>query len=585
MKLFKIFIIFYAFNISAQVENNIDWKTTFEKSNFFSTSSYNETIDYFAMLEQNSPYAKLKTFGVSPQGRELKYLVISKRKHFEPSSIDKSSEAVILINNGIHSGEIEGKDASMLMLREILITKEKEALLENVILLVVPIFNVDGHERTSKFNRINQNGPIEMGWRTTSQNLNLNRDFVKADTPEMQAFLKFFSEWMPDLFIDTHTTDGADYQYHITYEISKGPNVYSRTASFVKEKIIPFIEEEMHDKGFLIAPYVGFKGENPESGLIDWISMPRLSNGYANAQNKIGLLIETHMIKPYKERVFSTKALLLLVLEFANLHHKEISELCDEADIEVAKHFAINRNYFPTQYKLSTMYENFLFKGIKFKEDSSWISGTKKIEYTGEKYDVLIPYFNKFIVTDSVQAPSAYIIPPEWNIVSDRLCLHGIKMDKLRKDTMIVITKYKFYNIKFNSSPYEGRFPVTVDYNKVIVNEKIRKGSVIIKTNQRTIKLILAALEPKSPDSFIRWGFMNQIFERKEYFENYVMEKIAEEMIKTNLSLKSEFDKKLFEDEKFRNDPNARLNFFYEKSPYFDSKLNEYPIFRVENSF
>src|SRR5690606_39622609 len=214
-----------------------DWTTKFERSDFLETARYNESINYFKQLADHSEYAELITFGVSPQGRDLKCIIVSKDKAFTPADAKKTGKPVILLINGIHSGEIEGKDASMILLREILITKEKDKMLDDVILLIVPIFNVDGHERAGKYNRINQNGPVEMGWRTTAQNLNLNRDWMKADAPEMKAMLKLFSAWLPDFFIDSHTTDGADYQYTITYSIETEQDVYEGTSEFNKKYI------------------------------------------------------------------------------------------------------------------------------------------------------------------------------------------------------------------------------------------------------------------------------------------------------------------------------------------------------------
>ncbi len=265
----------------AQTKENINWQTTFEKSNYLSTSKYDETIEYFKRIADYSKYAELKTIGISPQCRELKCLIVSKKKTFTSAKVKSNNDAVILINNGIHSGEIEGKDASMLLLREMLIDKTKENIFDNVTLLFVPVFNVDGHERSSPYNRINQNGPTNMGWRTTAQNFNLNRDFAKEETPEMKALLKLYSEWLPDIFIDTHTTDGADYQYTITYGITKHQDVPPATQKLVNTKLIPHFEKDVNDAGFLIMPYVGFVKGDYKNGIRDWVSTLRFSHSYA----------------------------------------------------------------------------------------------------------------------------------------------------------------------------------------------------------------------------------------------------------------------------------------------------------------
>jgi hypothetical protein len=576
-------LIVFPFSLISQTVTQSEWETKFEKSNFLSSPNYEETNYYFSKLEKHSPYAKIVSIGKSPQGREINAIIVSKDKYFTPESAKKSGKPIVLIICGIHSGEIEGKDAGMLLMREILITKEKEHFLDNSILLFVPIFSVDGHERSSKYNRINQNGPTEMGWRTTSQNINLNRDWIKADAPEMQAMLKFFSTWLPDFFIDSHTTNGADYQYTVTYGIEKFRTLYSSLSNEVTKIFIPFMEKRMNEEGYLVAPYVGFKDGILEKGIVDWASPPRFSNGYSAYQNRMGLLVETHMLKPFKDRVFSTKAMFEVVLEYVNKNAAKLIQLNKEADVNSVKNFLTNGEYFPITLKGTTESEPFLFKGIKFNKDSSEISGTTRITYTGEPFNLEIPFYNKSEVVDSISVPKGYIIPKEWNELVNRLELHGIKVESIQNDSEMAVTKYKFKNVKFQTTPYEGKQQVNAEYDSYKESVMITKGDYFISTNQRGVRIILTALEPKSADSFLRWGFLNAIFERKEYFEGYVMEKLAAEMINENPDLKKEFESKLKSDEQFRNNPYARLSFFYERSPYYDKNLNVYPILRVEN--
>ncbi len=576
-----IFLIFVSFLSHAQNNFNEKWKTVFENSGYLSTADYEKSMSYFKMFAENYPEVKMSSFGKSPQGRDLNFLIISKDKLFTPESVKKAGKPVVFIVNGIHSGEIEGKDACMLLLREILVTKEKKELIEDAVLIIVPIFSVDGHERKSKYSRINQNGPEEMGWRTTAQNLNLNRDWIKADAPEMQAMLKLFSKWLPDLFIDTHTTDGADYQYTVTYGLDKFQNLYSGLAGMVKKDLIPHLEKRVEEQGFLISPYAGFKAGQPDSGLVDWPSTPRFSNGYATVRNRIGLLVETHMMKPYKERVFGTKAILVAALEYVKHNKTALLRMNNEADSETVRRFAKEKNYFPLIFKVNNNASTYKYKGIEAVKEMSSISGATKIVYTGKTYEKTIPYFNDVSIMDSVTAPFAYIIPREWSIIVDRLALHGVKIDTVDKEITLEVQRYIFKNVKFNSAPYEGRQPVTCQYDTYTEKVNVKKGSFIVRTDQRTFKIILMAMEPKSGDSFLRWGFMNQIFEQKEYFEDYVMERVALEMLAADKQLEEEFNKRLAEDEKFRNDPDARLNFFYERSPYSDKAMNVYPVMRV----
>lgn len=565
-----------------------DWETNFEKSGFVSTADYEQTMEYFQRLADSSEFAWFYNFGISPQNRELEYLIVTKEDISEPEfpqtgvSIRRISKPVVLIINGIHSGEIEGKDASMLLLREILVTKEKEYLLDNLNIIVVPIFNVDGHEMKRKYNRINQNGPEEMGWRTTAQNLNLNRDWMKADAPEMQAMLNLVNEWNPDFIIDTHTTDGADYQYTITYSVEKHENIFPETAEWLKNNFIPFLEREVTLKGHLIHPYVYLKNwqKGLDDGIIDWASSPRLSTGYFALRNRPALLVETHMIKPYKERVYSTKVAIETTLEFVFNNSTELKKINKRADSDSRN---LQDNYLPLAFSNTENFEMTNFKGYEYYWDSSAVSGTKKLVYTDREKDLQIKYFNDLVISDSVKVAKGYYIPPEYSFLVEKLKLHGIKPSFfIRKSRLDTVIRYKFKNVKFSESSYEGRQTVTFDYDTSEEFVDIPAGSYLFLTESTNARLLNNLLEPKSSDSFVRWAFMNQIFEQKEYYEDYVMEKLAEEMLINDPELKKEFEEKLNNDETFRNNSKARLDFFYERSPYPDKQLNVYPVLRVE---
>ncbi|UCH64622.1 MAG: hypothetical protein JSW63_08320 [Ignavibacterium sp.] len=561
------------------------WITYFEKSEFTSTPNYQETMDYFQNLANFSDYADLKDFGISPQGRELKYLIASKESKFEPVKYMKRKKPVLLLINGIHSGEIEGKDASMLLLREIFVSKEKENLLDSLTLLVVPIFSVDGHERKSKYNRINQNGPEEMGWRTTAQNLNLNRDWMKTAAPEMEAMLRLITTWLPDFIIDSHTTNGADYQYTITYAVEKYQNIYPETGAWLKNEFVPFLENGVEKRGFLIHPYIHLKSwhEGFDGGIRDWAASPRFSTGYAALQNRPSLIIETHMIKPYKDRVYSTKAAMESVMEFINSNAAALLNLNMKADENSITDFTNSEKHLPLDYNISEYYEEINLKGYKYYWEPSDISGTQKLVYTDEKKDFNVKYYNDMLVIDSVTVPEGYIIPKEWwQQGISKIEIHGVEPKHFSNDTTIHVTRYKFRNVIFDSLSYEGRQRVSFEIDPYEEEVMIREGDVFISTKQRTLRVIVNLLEPLAGDSYAQWGYMNSIFERAEYYENYVMEKVAENMLLEDPELEKEFRNKLAKDNSFRNDPEARLTFFYKRSPYYDSNYLVYPIMRVE---
>jgi hypothetical protein len=472
----------------------------------------------------------------------------------------------------------------MMLLREILVTKERERMIDDVILLVIPVFSVDGHERSGKYNRINQNGPEEMGWRTTSQNLNLNRDWMKVDTPEMQSMIKLINDWLPDFLIDNHTTNGADYQYTITFAMEYFKSSYSETETMLRDEFSPFLHNKMEEAGFLSFRYVWFKDwrKGFESGLLDDPALPRFSTGYAAVQNRPALLVETHMLKPFKERVFSTKAAIEAVIEFCSLNKNRLVELNRRADENTIKNLIEKKAKLPVRFKLSDKFEMVSFKGIKSIKEESKISGDMKTVYTDQKVDIEVQLFNDVQIEKEINALKFYIIPKEWLIIVERMKFHGINIDTLKEEKSFDVKRYRFSDVKFAQTSYEGRQRVSFTTNEYYEKVKVQAGSFLVNTNQRAVKVIAHLLEPESEDSFVKWGFFNTVFEQKEYFEAYVMEKIAEVMIKENPILLKEFEEKLAGDEKFRNDPYARLNFFYERSPYYDSQLNVYPVMRVE---
>jgi hypothetical protein len=574
-----LLLIFLAYPLSAQ--NNAKWDTYFEKSGFKGTPSYSETVEYFRKFDA-FPEVKMQSIGVSPQGRDIYCLIVSRDKAFAPAEAKSLRKPVVMIISGIHAGEIEGKDASMLLLRDILVTKEKQHLIDSVVLLIVPVFSADGHERRSRHNRINQDGPEETGWRTTAVNLNLNRDWLKADAAEMQHLLKLFNKWMPDFIIDSHTSNGADYQYPVTYSMEKYRNIYEGTALWNKYTFIPKLKENVEQQGFLISPYVQFIQNIPDSGLVEYPAPPRFSTGYCAVQNRPALLIETHMMKPYKERVFATLAVFNSALQYINKNPRELIELNQSADINTAANFIKERKYLPVSFRPSEEPKQFLYKGIEAVQEWSDISGAMKTVYTGKPYEKNIPYFDTVHVADSIQASSAYIIPQEWGLLAERMKLHGIEVEQLKNEETLRVKRYKFKDVKFSASSYEGRQRVEFGYDNYYEEVRVPSGAYIIDTDQRTLRIIMHLLQPESEDSFIRWGFLNTIFEQKEYFESYVMEREAEKMLEENPQLRKDFEERLAADEKFRSSPYQRLYFLYESSPWFDKNYRVYPILIVE---
>jgi len=573
-----IFILILSGIIYPQTANS--WLTFFEKSGYTETPRYDQTMDYFRKFPAETQFASMNTFGISPQGRELNYLVINRKGLNYPEEIRKSGDAVVMVMCGIHAGEIEGKDAMMLLLREMLITKEKFGLLDNLTFIVIPIFNVDGHERVTKYNRINQNGPREMGWRTTAQNLNLNRDFMKADSPEIKAFLKLWAEWKPDIFIDSHTTDGADHQYSVHYSIpvirlSEGQK------KFVEKDFLPFVISETEKDGYLMSPYAGYIDGDPLKGLRDWEATPRFSNGYAGLRKRIGFLIEAHMLKPYKERVFATKSVVESILKSVRNNKNLIVDLNRKADEESVQLTRENKIY-PYGYKTTGKADTLFFRGYKQSKEKSLITGAEIIKFSQEKLEGFTPFYGELGAGNELTLPEGYLLPIEWMEILEPVDYHGLEYSMTDKALNAIVERTRFTEVKFRNRPYEGRmipsFKTITELDTIQIDPE---KYVFFPVPQVNSGLLIYLFEPVFDDSFVKWGFFNTIFEEKEYFEDYILEPIAVEMLNSDQNLRMEFEKKLAEEEDFRNNPERRLRFFYERSPYFDSQLNVYPILRV----
>lgn len=578
-------IFLFSMTVNAQSDSKnvpIDWQTLAEQTDYQRTWNYADTLAFAQKLAKTSNQIFYKSFGKSGEGREMPLLIAANDKDFTPEKARKSGKAVIFIQAGIHSGEIDGKDAGFALIRDIAILKTHADLLKNAVILFVPIYNVDGHELSSPFNRINQNGPQEMGFRATSTNLNLNRDYMKADAPETRAWLALWNEWKPDFFIDCHVTDGADFQYNVTYEYAHHAEVSPFIKNWMDEyfdgRIVPKVESE----GNLVARYMQFAGREVTGGITTFIATPRFATGYTPLRNRAGLLIETHSLKPYKSRVRGTYDVLLYTIEEINKSKSSLFEAnrkADEETLERGKKYDANRK-FPLALALTEKSIPFAFKGIEYRKEKSEISGTERIIYGTNPLNITIPKFDEAKITASVAPPLYYIVPPQWQAVIEVLQSHGIKFHRIKKPLTIEVEGYRLTEPKWANASFESRVTVSYKTNPIKETRTFPANSIIIPTAQETANVAIHLLEPESSDSFTAWGFFNAIFEQKEFGEGYIVEKIAREMLEKDLNLRKEFEEKL-QDENFAKNPRARLNFFYERSPYFDKRIGLYPVGRI----
>jgi hypothetical protein len=578
-----IFLLIWLIPFAAVVRAE-DWTTFYEKSNFRQTPRFAETHAYFQKLADYSPRARLEIFGETPEGRALELLIISNEKHFKPGPAKTSGKPIVLIENCIHPGESEGKDASMLLARDLLVKNKYPEILDKLTLLIIPIINPDGHERFGAFNRINQNGPDEMGWRVTATRLNLNRDFMKADAPEMCAWLKMFGQWDPHLFIDCHTSDGADFQYDILYYLDQHDEFGGAISRWARQEFLPNFLPRVEARGHILGQYCGLLDEKrPEMGLRCGVWPPRLSNVYVTLRNRGGLLLETHSLKDYQTRVTATYDFLLSALqEIAQNPTRLIRAVAaEDARVELLGKKYDPAIQIPLTFQSTTQVDSILYRGYAVVPQPGRISGAEYLTYQPIPRDIPTVAFNAVEPVVSVPVPLGYLIPRQWQDVLEILELHEIQLFRLEQEIADTFQVYHVEDPVWATAPYEGRLRVSFKTRQQAEKHTLPAGTVYAPVSQPNAKILIHLLEPQAPDALIGWGFFNTIFEIKEYFENYSMEPLAQKMAADNPALNAEFAAKLAQDSVFAASPAQRLMFFYQRSPYWDSARNRYPVFRV----
>ncbi|GMU32506.1 MAG: M14 family metallopeptidase [Planctomycetia bacterium] len=565
-----------------------DFVLTAERTDFVRTGDYAEAVASVRAAEQASPWVRVVKMGTTPEGRDMPLVIVSRERAFTSEQAAATGKAIVLINNGIHSGEIEGKDASLQLLREIAITKTHASLLDHVILLIVPIFSIDGHERSSRYNRINQNGPEEMGCRCTAQGYNLNRDFIKADALEMRHWLRMYHAWRPHFWFDTHTTDGADWQYDVTFIAAFGPEAPASIAGWVKDKLHPHLLRTLAEDGHCPQLFFDMRDRlDPSKSIASGFGgfAPRFSTMYGAITNRPSLLVETHMLKPYGTRVRATHQILVRSLELINAEPAKLIDAVRAAD-EEASAFADPKSD-PHVVPLATVGdekdegEPVIFKGFAHTMQSSEAAGGSYPKWEPAKpIDVPTKLFTKAVVSESVRPPRGYLIPPQWIDVIAKLELHGLRVTRLKRPLVTNVEVYRFADVHWSERPFEGRHMLSFKTTKSSEMRRYPAGSAVVMLDQPMSRVAVHMLEPDAPDSLVRWGFFDTIFEQKEYFEDYCMAPIADAGLQKDESLRGEFEAWLKENPDKADNVRARLQFFYQRSSYWDENKDVYPIGR-----
>jgi hypothetical protein len=561
-----------------------DLLTTGEKSDWNETAPYAEAVDLAHRMERASRFVKTIDIGTTPEGRETIALIVSKDRAFTPEAAAKTGKAIIMIQSGIHSGEIEGKDTVLMLIREMAVTKSRAAWLDKAIFVVIPVFNVDGHDQFSPYHRMSQNGPRLTGLRNTAQRVNLNRDYIKADTPEMRAWLKVFNAWMPDFLFDNHVTDGSDIQYDVTWDMARNQDIAEPARQWVNERFVPELNKRMEADGHLVAPYGALRNVNGKREFFMEVFSPRYSHLYSAVQNRPCLLVETHSLKTGKTRAWANYDIMRHSIDTILLDPEGLRKAVRDADRETMAR-AGNRSaeavYLGGKVSPSKS-KPLVYHALKQGPFQSEISGNMVTKYLPEPDNINTVIHDEIDTVTSAQMPLGYLIPPAWKVFADELALHDVAMERTTRAIEGEFETYRFSGVKFGPGASEGHVPVTFDAKMIKQKATIPAGAYWVPMKQRRARLILAMLEPQAPDSLAYWGFCNAVFEGGGRGAGpYIMEPIARLMMANSPELKKEFEQKLASDAKFAADPQARLNWWFERSKYDEGDGNVYPVVRV----
>lgn len=551
--------------------------TRFEQSSGKESPTYFEIVDWWKKLDEKSGKVKMLTMGMTDAGYPLHLIVVSNNGDYNFENIRKNNKRIILINNGIHPGEPDGIDASMLLARDIVINKYK--ISDNVVLAIIPVYNIGGCLNRSTNYRVDQDGPVEKGFRGNSQNLDLNRDFIKCDSKDARSFTEIFHLLDPDVFIDNHVSNGADYQHVITLLTSQHNKLGGAMGEFLEKTFEPGLYTSMKTKGYDLVPYVNSFGDTPENGWPEYWDSPRYGSGYGSLWHTFSFVPETHMLKPYEQRVKATYALMQSFIEFTSNNSNQIKILRQQA-----KQISKTATTFPLSWSLDkSNYKEVVYKGYEAGRKPSEISWLPRLYYDRNKpFEKTVKIFNYYTVKSEVAKPKAYIIPQGWWKVIDLLKLNKVKMTQLKKDSVVKVEVYKIVDYKTMPRQYEmHHLNYDVKTATTIMNVNFKKGDWYIPLNQEANRFLMETLEPTAEDSYFAWNYFDAILGQKEGYSGYVFEDVAAAYLKNNPELKIKLNQKKETDTVFAKSGRAQLNFVFENSPWFEPDYLRYPVYRV----
>lgn len=552
--------------------------TPFERTKGTETATYAEAISFYQTLDAQHPSILMEEAGPTDTKHPLHVVYYSADSRFDIADWKAQRKTILLINNGIHPGEPDGIDASMMLLRDAATGKTKVP--ENIVLAVIPVFNIGGALNRGCCSRANQNGPKEYGFRGNAQNLDLNRDFIKMDARETQTIVQLFHRLDPDLFIDNHVSDGADYQHVMTLLSTQSDKLGPVLGAYLRDTLEPTLYAGMKKRGYELVPYVNRWDGSPEKGWPQFLEGPRFASGFAALFQTFSFVPETHMLKPFKNRVEATYALMETFIATASAKAAGLRAAREEAKRQLAVAITL-----PLSWRLDTTvstpvllagYESWMKKSEATTGDRLFYDRTKPFRKK-------VPFFNHYVAIDSVTVPRAYILPQGWTKVARRLRDNEVEMQAIPRDTSIALTAYLIEDYKTGPRPYEGHYLHTgIRVRKLRQRIELRAGDWLIPTAQPARRYLMETLEPTAPDGFLAWGFFDAVLQQKEYFSDYVFEETAARMLRENPELKKEFEEAKRADAELAKNPETQLDWLYKHSAHYEDEHLRHPVFRVE---
>ena len=574
--LLSLLLLFPAGYLSAQ--DNLS--TVFERSKGTETATYQEGITFWKNLAAEFEAVQIREVGSTDSGEPLHLVTLDIDKDFENrEAIAEKGKVVVLINNGIHPGEADGIEASMMLMRDLMTTKHGMRILQHVVIHVIPFYNVGGALNRNSGTRANQNGPKSYGFRGNARNYDLNRDFIKADSRNAQSFQALFQKLQPDVFVDTHVSNGADYQYVLTLLSTQEDKLGFAQGKLMREQLEPALYDAIDKKGVLMTPFVNIYGNPPDSGWVQFMDAPRYSTGYASLYQCLGFMTETHMLKSFEDRVLATYSFLEALLALSGKKHEEILV----AKQESREAWRAVETY-PLRYDNDAEAPTMLrFKGYTAKMRPSEVTGMDRLYYDRDApFEKEIPWYNRFAPGYAVKVPAYYYIPYGWRHLAEALQRNGVEVQELRKTLTAEVEQYSITDFETVEMPYEGHY---LHYNTEVETQRLSlelpASGYLVDTRQHAIRMIIETMEPQASDSWFAWNEFDAILQQKEHFSPYVFEDEAAAILKANKKLKAEFEQKKKDDPAFAKSWFAQLNFIYEHTDHYELAYKRYPILRV----